>query len=116
MTSAGLGVWLAIEGSPLLKLYHALTVECLMEVNVAPAVTKTLGQQDDIIRQHKLSCLRVSDSIKAKLNSVKVTCVTVCKDLVWVGTSAGVLLQLPLPHVTHSTSKQQLQQLPKIQG
>lgn len=28
-----------------------------------------------------------------------------CKDLLWIGTSAGVLLTMPLPHITSSTTK-----------
>lgn len=38
-----------------------------------------LSNCDDIIRQHKAACLRV-------------TSLMACKDLIWVGTSAGVLL------------------------
>lgn len=37
---------------------------------------------DDIIRQHKAACLRV-------------TSLLACKDLIWIGTSAGVLLTIP---------------------
>lgn len=40
-----------------------------------------LSNCDDIIRQHKAACLRV-------------TSLLACKDLVWVGTSAGVLLTI----------------------
>jgi hypothetical protein len=47
---------------------------------------------DDIIRQHKTSCLRV-------------TSLLTCKELLWIGTSAGVILTLPLPHLTPHTSK-----------
>ena len=47
---------------------------------------------DDIIRQHKAACLRV-------------TSLLACKDLLWVGTSAGVILTMPLPHVSATTSK-----------
>ena len=41
---------------------------------------------DDIIRQHKAACLRV-------------TALLACKDLLWVGTSAGVVLTAPVPHL-----------------
>ena len=92
MCSSGLGVWLALSASPLIKLYHALTLECLVEVNVCPLVTKTLAGCDDVIRQHKLSCLRV-------------TSLVCCKDLLWIGASAGVLLTLPLPHLTHNSAR-----------
>lgn len=47
---------------------------------------------DDIIRQHKAACLRV-------------TSLLACQDLLWVGTSAGVILTMPLPHVSAQTTK-----------
>jgi hypothetical protein len=46
---------------------------------------------DDIIRQHKAACLRI-------------TALLVCKDLLWVGTSAGVILTIPIPKITSTTS------------
>ena len=46
---------------------------------------------DAIIRQHKAACLRV-------------TALLACKDLLWIGTSAGVVLTLPLPTITASTA------------
>ena len=46
---------------------------------------------DQIIRQHKSACLRI-------------TSLLICKDLLWIGTSAGVVLTNPLPSITASTS------------
>lgn len=40
-----------------------------------------LSNCDDIIRQHKAACLRV-------------TSLLACKEMIWVGTSAGVLLTI----------------------
>ncbi|KAF2365474.1 Dbl (DH) domain [Trinorchestia longiramus] len=91
LVAAGQGVWLSSQGSSIVRLYHATTHECLCEANVAPAVTKMLASSpscDDIIRQHKLACLRV-------------TALLACKDVLWVGTSAGVVLTAPLPHLPH---------------
>lgn len=56
---------------------------------------------DDIIRQHKAACLRV-------------TSLLACKDLLWIGTSAGVLLTMPLPHIISTTSK--LNNVPMVMG
>ena len=63
--------------------------------NVWNTITKrhslfSLGS-DAIIRQHKAACLRV-------------TALLACKDLLWIGTSAGVVLTLPLPTITASTA------------
>ncbi|XP_045130867.1 uncharacterized protein LOC123515974 [Portunus trituberculatus] len=88
MVSAGHGVWISMHNSASVRLYHTSTYECLCEVNVAPAVTKMLASCDDIIRQHKAACLRV-------------TSLLACRDLLWVGTSAGVIITVPLAHNTH---------------
>ena len=57
---------------------------------------------DDIIRQHKSACLRI-------------TALLTCKDLLWMGTSAGVLLTLPMPKVTTATEKSSVQ-APTVTG
>uniref|UniRef100_A0A6A7FTN7 Rho guanine nucleotide exchange factor 17 isoform X3 n=1 Tax=Hirondellea gigas TaxID=1518452 RepID=A0A6A7FTN7_9CRUS len=91
MVSAGQGVWVAVQSSSVVRLYHATTHECLCEASVAAPVSKMLAASpgcDDIIRQHKAACLRV-------------TALLACKDLLWVGTSAGVVLTAPLPHLPH---------------
>jgi len=62
----------------------------------------TVAAADDIIRQHKMACLRV-------------TALLACKDQLWVGTSAGVILTLPLPKITLTTSKASLS-APNVTG
>uniref|UniRef100_A0A4W4HN14 Rho guanine nucleotide exchange factor 17 n=1 Tax=Electrophorus electricus TaxID=8005 RepID=A0A4W4HN14_ELEEL len=83
MVSYGQGVWLALQGSAQVRLYHATTYESLTEVDVAPAVHKMLAGSDAIIRQHKAACLRI-------------TALLACRDVLWIGTSAGVVLTLPV--------------------
>uniref|UniRef100_A0A8C2X3W0 Rho guanine nucleotide exchange factor 17 n=1 Tax=Cyclopterus lumpus TaxID=8103 RepID=A0A8C2X3W0_CYCLU len=90
MVAYGQGVWLALQGSAHVKLYHAQTLESLTEVDVAPAVHKMLAGADAIIRQHKAACLRI-------------TALLACKDLLWIGTSAGVVLTLGIPAVSSGT-------------
>ncbi|KPP60318.1 hypothetical protein Z043_121688, partial [Scleropages formosus] len=60
MVSYGQGVWVSLQGSATVRLYHAVTYESLTEVDVAPT------------------------------------------DLLWVGTSAGVVLTLSIPPVSAS--------------
>lgn len=43
MVVYGQGVWLALQGSAQVRLYHAQTWETLTEVDVAPAVHKMLA-------------------------------------------------------------------------
>lgn len=62
MVVYGQGVWLALQGSALVRLYHAQSWESLTEVDVAPAVHKMLAG--------KHTCTRfILDSISLFLNS-----------------------------------------------
>ncbi|CAM9578970.1 unnamed protein product [Bubo scandiacus] len=81
MVSAGTGVWVALQSSAQVRLYHATSYEQLAEVDITPPVHKMLAGSDAIIRQHKAACLRI-------------TALLACKDLLWIGTSAGVVLTL----------------------
>nr|XP_046244789.1 rho guanine nucleotide exchange factor 17-like [Scatophagus argus] len=90
MVAYGQGVWLALQGSAHVRLYHAQSWVSLTEVDVAPAVHKMLAGADAIIRQHKAACLRI-------------TALLACKDLLWIGTSAGVVLTLTIPAVSSGT-------------
>ncbi|KHJ42575.1 RhoGEF domain protein, partial [Trichuris suis] len=92
LAANALAVWLSMYNSAVVKLYHAGKFECLMEISISPTVTKTLAGCEDIIRQHKLACLRI-------------TTMMCCKDMLWIGTSAGVLCYLSSPQVAHQTSK-----------
>ncbi|XP_076669101.1 rho guanine nucleotide exchange factor 17 isoform X4 [Andrena cerasifolii] len=100
-SSGGLGVWISLHNSAVLRLFHSSTYECLTDINIAPAVTKMLTSCDDIIRQHKAACLRV-------------TALLACNELLWIGTSAGVLLTVPIPHIKPST--QRMSQPPIVTG
>ncbi|VDI64687.1 Rho guanine nucleotide exchange factor 17 [Mytilus galloprovincialis] len=95
MVTAGQGVWIAPQQSSKVLLHHATTYEFLLEVNIAHAVTQKLQSADDIIRQHKAACLRI-------------TALLICKDLLWVGTSAGVILTIPMPRITSTTTRGQM--------
>lgn len=53
---------------------------------------RDFSETDDIIKQHKTACLRV-------------TSLQTCKELLWIGTSAGVVLTMPMPVVKESTTR-----------
>lgn len=71
-----------------LRFSHSLKTVC--EVNLAPAVNRMLSNCDNIIQQHKAACLRVTSLLAHK-------------DIIWVGTSAGVLLTVVAQNVGKST-------------
>ncbi|XP_053615375.1 rho guanine nucleotide exchange factor 17 isoform X2 [Plodia interpunctella] len=83
MAVSGGTLWLALHNAPLLRCYAAGKRELLADINITPTVTKMLHGCDDIIRQHKAACLRV-------------TALLAHRDALWVGTSAGVLLTAAL--------------------
>ena len=43
--TGGLGVWIALHNSAVIKLFHAGSYECLADVNIAPAVTNMLASK-----------------------------------------------------------------------
>lgn len=47
--SGGLGVWISLHNSAVLRLFHSGTYECLTDINIAPAVTKMLASKSQIL-------------------------------------------------------------------
>lgn len=45
MVSTGMGVWLSLQSSAVIRLFHATRYECLADVDVAPPVHKMLAGQ-----------------------------------------------------------------------
>ncbi|XP_070800205.1 rho guanine nucleotide exchange factor 17 [Pituophis catenifer annectens] len=83
LVTSSVGIWVSLQGSAQVRLYHPASYDQLAEVDVTPPVHKMLAGSDAIIRQHKAACLRI-------------TSLLACKDLLWIGTSAGVVLTLPI--------------------
>ncbi|KAG8183951.1 hypothetical protein JTE90_005182 [Oedothorax gibbosus] len=97
----GQGVWVTVQSSPVIHLFHATSYEHLLEINISTPVTKMLSGYGEIIRQHKLACLRVSS-------------ICIEKNLLWIGTSAGVVLNFAVPRIDSSTTV--LDFVPNITG
>ncbi|XP_064637015.1 uncharacterized protein LOC135493544 [Lineus longissimus] len=96
MACSSKGVWIAIQNSSKVALFNATSCDFLVEVNVAQIVAQKLATADDIIRQHKTACLRI-------------TALMACKDLLWVGTSAGIILTVALPIISTTTTRNNIQ-------
>ncbi|XP_050674368.1 rho guanine nucleotide exchange factor 17 [Leptidea sinapis] len=99
MAVAGNRIWLSLHNAAQLRCYNTSTREQLAEINITPQVTKMLHSCDDIIRQHKAACLRV-------------TALLAHRDTLWIGTSAGVLLTAPLNNSSHTFTVPQLTGIP----
>ena len=79
----------------------AMWLKCVLYQSVTVSLI-SIPAADDIIRQHKAACLRI-------------TSLLVCKDLLWIGTSAGVILTVPIPRIT-STSTKGSHNVPAVTG
>lgn len=120
MVDSSLGVWVTLKGSAHVCLYHPDTFEQLAEVDVTPPVHRMLAGTDlspplplplepfcPIIEEAEpgrefglssgLSCTLGSDAIirQHKAACLRITALLVCEELLWVGTSAGVVLTMP---------------------
>ncbi|CAF1243460.1 unnamed protein product [Adineta ricciae] len=84
-------VWITSQGSHEIRLYHATNLNCLFETSIRTIVAQKLQICDDIIRAHKLGCLHIST-------------LNICKETLWIGTSAGILLNLTIPQLVDNLS------------
>ncbi|XP_018009908.1 uncharacterized protein LOC108667398 isoform X2 [Hyalella azteca] len=80
MAHSGIGLWLSEGGSSTVCLYHTESCRHLQDIDVAPSVCRMLAVAVG-------SC------------SVVVTALVVSRGLLWVGTSVGVTVTLPLPRL-----------------
>lgn len=69
---------LATQQSCTIFSYDINEYTLIRTVNVTPSIVKQLLQCDDIIRQHKNACLRI-------------TSLLTINDVLWIGSSAGII-------------------------
>ncbi|XP_042146712.1 rho guanine nucleotide exchange factor 10-like protein isoform X3 [Ixodes scapularis] len=82
MAHSGTGLWIALKNSSRISLYHTETFRHLQDVDVADGVGRFLAAKQGSVRP-----------------PVTVTSLVAGRGLLWVGTSAGVVLTLPLPRL-----------------
>lgn len=93
MTISDYSVWVSTSRSSQVRLYHTITMQFLLEINVSSTVTRLLSEfNDNIIRQHKTACLRI-------------TALLACKQVLWIGTSAGIICTFSTPSVNAQTQQ-----------
>ncbi|XP_035829143.1 rho guanine nucleotide exchange factor 10-like protein [Aplysia californica] len=85
VVKSGVGVWVSAHDSPVIRLFHSETLEALQEMNIGNIINR--------IRAEKLWTMK--DASEAV-----VTALGVSKGLLWLGTSIGVILSLPLPRLS----------------
>lgn len=69
----------------LMRLYAAHFDDSLLETLISTSLhfDKPVAGREDIIREHKMGCLRIS-------------CITVATSQIWIGTSAGLVISTPV--------------------
>lgn len=82
MAHSGTGLWIALKNSSRISLYHTESFRHLQDVDVADGVGRFLAAKQGSVRP-----------------PVTVTSLVAGRGLLWVGTSAGVVLTLPLPRL-----------------
>ncbi|KAF2349796.1 Dbl (DH) domain [Trinorchestia longiramus] len=80
LAHSGVGLWLSEQGSSTVCLYHTESCRHLQDIDLAPSVSRMLGLANG-------TC------------SVVVTALVISRGLLWVGTSLGVTVTLPLPRL-----------------
>lgn len=78
LAHSGVGLWTAFSDSTYVSLYHAETFELLQNIDIAADVAKTIGAREGSKPAH-ISALLAGQG------------------LLWVGTTAGVSVTVPLP-------------------
>ncbi|CAH1774827.1 unnamed protein product [Owenia fusiformis] len=83
MVRAGVGLWVSMKGESVLRLYHLETFQHLQDINIASAVHRVISGQEQGNEPTDLG----------------VTSLLSSRGLLWIGTSCGLILTLPLPRL-----------------
>ncbi|RUS71131.1 hypothetical protein EGW08_021110 [Elysia chlorotica] len=86
VVKAGVGIWVSFTDSAYIKLYHIETMENLQEISIGNFVHR--------IKTEKLWTLN------GNTENLVVMSLAESKGLLWIGTSVGVVLTLPLPRLS----------------
>lgn len=90
MAHSGVGLWISLKNSSTICLYHTETFKHLQDINLASNVLRVMGNGNSSGRDCSTSGGR---------SAVTVSALLACRGLLWVGTSAGISLTIPLPRL-----------------
>ncbi|VIO91581.1 Uncharacterized protein BM_BM5183 [Brugia malayi] len=85
MAVLGSTIFVAMNKSSIVKVINAFTLDCQQEFSISHVVNKALSSSEDIIRKHKMGCLRI-------------TSLLCCNSRLWIGTSAGIVINTLIPN------------------
>ncbi|XP_022667802.1 C-Jun-amino-terminal kinase-interacting protein 3-like isoform X3 [Varroa jacobsoni] len=101
MASASEGVWITIRLDSTFRLYHARTHQHLQDVDIEPMISRMIGAG------------------KLGFSFVRITCIGITCNRLWIGTGNGVILSLPLlatSSQSNSSAKTTLKKLTSTQS
>merc|ERR1719288_513375 len=79
MAVCGIGLWVALNHSSTVSLYHTESFIHMQDINIASNVSRALGGSSK--------------------RSIYVTALSASRGLLWVGTNVGIALTVPLPRL-----------------
>ncbi|XP_034839276.1 JNK-interacting protein 3 isoform X3 [Maniola hyperantus] len=88
------GVWVSIKMDSALRLYHAHTYKHLRDVDIEPYVSKMLGTG------------------KLGFSLVRITALLISSGRLWIGTSNGVVISVPLSEASSASASNSASRLP----
>ncbi|XP_017053303.1 JNK-interacting protein 3 isoform X3 [Drosophila ficusphila] len=94
MAATGAGVWVSIRLDSTLRLYNTHTFEHKQDVDIEPYVSKMLGTG------------------KLGFSFVRITALMVSCNRLWIGTSNGVIISVPLAEVQQKSTSDPHGQMP----
>ncbi|KAG9510725.1 Rho guanine nucleotide exchange factor 17 [Fragariocoptes setiger] len=100
-------IWISMDDNPSVFLYDTLKFDLLLELKLTDTVNKMLSRTNDIIRQHKSACLRPTALMC-------IPDIASQRDLLWIGTSAGVIINAQVPLITSESRR--ISVLPNLTG
>jgi len=80
-------VWIATQDSHEISLFDSRDFHCLLVLNIRQSIVEKLETCDDVLRCHKLGCLHIRT-------------MSIYENILWIGTSAGIILFLKLSQLT----------------
>uniref|UniRef100_A0A1I7ZUV1 DH domain-containing protein n=1 Tax=Steinernema glaseri TaxID=37863 RepID=A0A1I7ZUV1_9BILA len=85
MCTHGSTIFVSTTNAATVRMFDVFSnsFEPILEFSVSHVINKTLSVREDIIRQHKMGCLRISSLL-------------CCRNMLWIGTSAGLILHSPI--------------------
>ncbi|KAK5973854.1 Rho guanine nucleotide exchange factor osg-1, partial [Trichostrongylus colubriformis] len=83
MGASGSALFCCGKRSTSVHVVDAFSLKVLNHFSIAACVRTQLAGREDIIREHKMGCLRIS-------------CITVATSQLWIGTSAGFVISTPV--------------------